>query len=65
MNSELQNAAMQAHEIKTVMQKIARRKPGKKKLVYDKATKRIVSVDSRGNKSPTPFTISPEDADMI
>jgi len=47
------------------MKMIAQRKQGHKRLVYDKATKKIVSVDSKGNKSPTPFTIQPEDADMI
>ena len=52
-------------EIAKTMQKIARRRPGNSRLVYDRDTKSIVSINRKGEKSPTPFTIQPEDADMI
>ena len=40
-------------EIEQAMQCIVKRRPGKRKLVYDHATRTIVSVDRKGLKTPT------------
>jgi molybdopterin/thiamine biosynthesis adenylyltransferase len=54
----------QKEMIKEAMQAIAQRKPGRSKLVYDKASKTIVAVSTIGT-TPTGLNISSEDADMF
>ncbi|MCH8261604.1 MAG: hypothetical protein IIA77_00950 [Proteobacteria bacterium] len=54
----------QKEMIKEAMQAIAQRKPGKTKLVYDKARKTIVAV-SDTTVVPVGLNISSEDADMF
>ena len=54
----------QKEMIKEAMQAIAQRKPGRTKLVYDKATKTIVAVSST-TQVPAGLKISSEDADMF
>ena len=56
--------ATQKEMIKEAMQAIALRKPGKSKLVYDKARKTIVAVSS-AQQTVTGLNISSEDADMF
>ncbi len=56
--------ASQKEMIKEAMQAIAQRKPGRSKLVYDKASKTIVAVSNTGYV-PTGLNISSEDADMF
>lgn len=56
--------ATQKEMIKEAMQAIAQRKPGRSKLVYDKASKTIVAVSKTGYVS-TGLNISSEDADMF
>lgn len=55
-NSELRKIIRQA------MERIAKRKPGTGRLVYDKATRTIVAR-SRGGDRPV-LRIDPEDADL-
>ena len=38
-------------QVGEAMEKIAARRPGRKKLVYDKTTKTIVTVDQKGKKT--------------
>ena len=38
-------------QIDKAMAKIASRRPGRKRLVYDKATRTIVAVDQKGQKT--------------
>lgn len=52
-------------EIKAAMSRIAKRKQGQRRLVYDKATRSIVSVDRRGNKTPSGLRIGPDEADCF
>ena len=54
----------QKEMIKEAMQSIAQRRPGRTKLVYDKATKTIVAVSST-TQTPAGLKISSEDADMF
>jgi hypothetical protein len=54
----------QKEMIKEAMQAIAQRKPGRTKLVYDKARKTIVAVSST-DQSVSGLNISSEDADMF
>ena len=54
----------QKEMINEAMQAIARRKPGKTKLVYDKQRKTIVAVDTN-SRSTVGLNISSEDADMF
>jgi len=54
----------QKEMIKEAMQAIAQRRPGRTKLVYDKATKTIVAV-SQTTQVPAGLRISSEDADMF
>ena len=42
---------VEKREIDKAMQGIASRRPGKKRLVFDRATKTVVSVDSTGRKT--------------
>lgn len=56
--------ATQKEMIKEAMQAIAQRRPGRSKLVYDKASRTIVAVSSTG-KVPSGLNISSEDADMF
>ncbi len=51
--------------VSEAMQEIAKRRPGCKKLIYDRATRTIVAVDRRGTKESIGLNISTEDADMI
>ena len=51
--------------IKKAMQKIARRRPGKKKLVYDKATRTIIQVNQLGAKVGIGLRIMDDGADMF
>lgn len=50
--------------IREAMQAIAQRKPGKSKLVYDKAKRTIVAV-SEGASTPQALNITADDADMF
>jgi hypothetical protein len=50
--------------IREAMQAIAQRKPGKSKLVYDKAKRTIVAV-SEGVSTPQALNITADDADMF
>lgn len=50
--------------IREAMQAIAQRKPGRSKLVYDKAQRTIVAV-STTTATATGLNISAEDADMF
>ena len=54
----------QKEMIKEAMQAIAQRRPGRSKLVYDKASKTIVAVSSSGSVAAG-LNISSEDADMF
>ena len=45
------------NEINESMQEIASRRPGRKKLVYDRNLRAIVAVDQDGNKTPTGLTM--------
>lgn len=54
----------QKEMIKEAMQAIAQRKPGRSRLVYDKASKTIVAVSSTGTTAAG-LNISSEDADMF
>ncbi|MFX0195989.1 MAG: hypothetical protein ACFFCW_07695 [Candidatus Hodarchaeota archaeon] len=54
----------QKEMIKEAMQAIASRRPGRSKLVYDKARRTIVAV-SAGDQTRTGLNISAEDADMF
>lgn len=54
----------QKEMINEAMQAIAQRKPGRTKLVYDKALKTIVAV-SNTTQVTTGLNISSEDADMF
>lgn len=54
----------QQEMIKEAMQAIAQRRPGRSKLVYDKASKTIVAVSTTGTKGAG-LNISSEDADMF
>jgi hypothetical protein len=54
----------QKEMIKEAMQAIAQRKPGRTKLVYDKARKTIVAV-SASDQTVSGLNISSEDADMF
>lgn len=56
--------ATQKEMIKEAMQAIAQRKPGRSKLVYDKARKTIVAVSST-QQPVAGLNISSEDADMF
>ncbi len=56
----------QKEMIKEAMQSIAKRRPGRSKLVYDKARKTIVAVSTTGETvSVSALNISSEDADMF
>ena len=49
------------NEIKEAMKEIAQRKPGRKRLVYQKSTKTIVIVDQSGKViEDTGFTLHDE-----
>lgn len=50
--------------IREAMQAIAQRKPGKSKLVYDKARRTIVAV-AEGSHTPQALNITADDADMF
>ena len=52
-------------DVKEAMQKIAKRRPGNKKLIYDRAIKRIIAIDRRGKIQELGLNISSDDADMI
>jgi hypothetical protein len=54
----------QKQMIREAMQSIAQRKPGRTKLVYDKARRTIVAV-SAGDTTTRGLNISAEDADMF
>ena len=53
----------QNEEIRKAMQEIARRRPGKNRLVYDRVSKTIVSISSTGVKTPIGITL--QDGDNI
>ena len=55
---------LQKDQIREAMQAIASRRPGRNKLVYDKAKKTIVAVSSLSN-TPTGLNITAEEADMF
>lgn len=50
--------------IREAMQAIAERKPGRSKLVYDKAKRTIVAV-AEGSQTPQALNITADDADMF
>lgn len=54
----------QKEMIKEAMQAIAQRRPGRSKLVYDKASKTIVAVSTSASVAAG-LNISSEDADMF
>ena len=54
----------QKDQIREAMQAIASRRPGRNKLVYDKAKKTIVAVSSL-DYSTTGLNITAEEADMF
>ncbi len=56
--------ATQKEMLKEAMQDIAQRRPGRSKLIYDKARKTIVAISSN-EQSVTGLNISSEDADMF
>ena len=56
--------ATQKDMIRDAMQAIAQRKPGRSKLVYDKAQRTIVAVSTTA-ATATGLNISAEDADMF
>ena len=56
--------ATQKDMISEAMQAIARRKPGRNRLVYDKTQRTIVAVSATGAIA-TGLNISAEDADMF
>ena len=39
--------------MREAMQRIAKRRPGKRRLVYDREVRAIVAVDRAGRKTPT------------
>lgn len=51
--------------IQKAMRRIARRKPGRTRLVYDRATKTIMVVDRSGNKTPSGLIITDTEADLF
>lgn len=53
--------------IKDAIREIAQRKPGRSKLVYDRATRTILVVDPLGLRAPKPsgLIVHPDDADMF
>ena len=55
---------VQRQMIKEAMQAIAERKPGRSKLVYDKAKRTIVAV-AEGSYTPQALNITADDADMF
>jgi len=55
---------VQRQMIKEAMQAIAERKPGRSKLVYDKAKRTIVAV-AEGSYAPQALNITADDADMF
>ena len=55
---------VQRQMIKDAMQAIAERKPGRSKLVYDKAKRTIVAV-AEGSYTPQALNITADDADMF
>ena len=60
------NQHMQKLMIRVAMQKIASRRPGRSRLVYDRARRTIVMVSGvAGNETIQPTHIGLEDADMI
>ncbi len=52
-------------QIKSAMSRIAKRKQGQRRLVYDQATRTIMSVDRRGNKTPSGLRITSDEADCF
>ncbi len=56
--------ATQKEMIREAMQAIAKRRPGRSKLVYDKALRTIVAI-STTDERVTGLNISSEDADMF
>lgn len=50
--------------IMAAMARIAKRRPGNSRLIYDKATKTIISVSRDGKKTKC-LNVSNEDADMF
>ncbi len=52
-------------QIKEAMQEIALRRPGRTRLVYDRATKTIVAIDRSGMKAPSGLNITSQDADVF
>jgi hypothetical protein len=54
----------QKDQIREAMQAIASRRPGRNKLVYDKAKKTIVAVSS-SDYATTGLNITAEEADMF
>src|ERR1700680_4233237 len=50
--------------IRDAMKAIAERRPGKTKLIYDKAKRTIVAV-AEGSQAPQALNISADDADMF
>ncbi len=54
----------QKEKIREAMQAIASRRPGRNKLVYDKARKTIVAVSST-DSMPRGLNITAEEADMF
>jgi len=54
----------QQQMIREAMQAIAERRPGRTKLVYDKAQRTIVAVPASG-QAPQGLNITAEDADMF
>jgi len=64
MNSYDIQAERQKAMIREAMQAIAERRPGRTRLVYDKAKRTIVAVSSSDNP-PRGLNITAEDADMF
>jgi len=60
------NPETQKAMIREAMEVIAKRRPGRSRLVYDRATRTIVVVSQLGAKYPVhDLHIGLEDADMI
>jgi len=57
-------SSAQQQMIREAMEAIAERRPGRTKLVYDKARRTIVAVPA-GAQTPQALNITAEDADMF
>jgi len=61
--SKCESGSVLSNSIKTLMEQIAKRRPGRSRLVYDKATRTIVCVNPQtGDKKPTGLIIHDDDS---